>query len=698
MKKIKITEKQADMLKEMGQQKVLKVTQEQYNKILEMEKNVNEKTSPMVKSMTSGTGKLKPQLKRDFKKANPFKPNKLYEAFINELYGVSESTEKVYEKLHKLMEVSGLIEGNRLVKEKFKNDKNVAKHMITCGLYEMACGGSAYKAMESIEKEIDMSKDMSSEDLFKKLVDKWKENNSSNRVDLLYQNGDYKEAWLTTRRLSEDERDDALGALAKRENEDRIEEAGDYPAGAEYDPSAPWNQKDPDYREGERVEGDYEVIGYNGEVAILKNKKGNLFAFHYYDMDNSEFEPYADIEREYVGKDEDGMPDYDYADEFDIDEDVIASYVNDNIDSMSVGQGLDDFESGVDLALIDGELKNDLLSVYSDLEGVLNNTNEATMAGSAGQSTGPLSLGGEAKYKPEVKIVPEEVNNSKYEYGIYTIDGLKPVNINGEEIEKEDYIDLEGNIQDNFVKIIWDGDKEIGDKLSVYDADGWQYGEGSDGKEYSIGVSLSNVGGGDWDIVDYNHYTVEDVAISEVTSLGGGNVPIFDIPMGRGSKDKSFWHPKGSKGPRLKGGRIVYKESLGDVVKKAKDSQGPFSIIAIEDNKVVKQEINIKDYRLIPAYYREMKKEYPNAEIHVENGEGHTIKEDSHSETQWKGGSFVKVKDKCHEFPYCDEGPGAIELKKTKRAVISNDHIIQEVADKTGRSVEEVNKIISNFK
>ena len=691
MKKIKITEKQADMLKEMGQQKVLKVTQEQYDKILEMEKNVNEKISPMAKSMTSGAGKLKPQLTRDFKKANPFKPNKVYEAFINELYGVSESTEKVYEKLHKLMEVSGLIEGNRLVKEKFKNDKNVAKHMITCGLYEMACGGSAYKAMESIEKEIDMSKDMSSEDLFKKLVDKWKENNSSNRVDLLYQNGDYKEAWLTTRRLSEDDRDDALDALAKRENEDRIEEEAkvgekislkDLTFDQVKNSFSNFYQKpiDNDRDPSDEYYSYADTINFpNPDDSLTTiNNKGT---FNYWK--NKTLERYGDVELEF-------NPEAVWFDR--------VKLIDDKFKQDK------ERHSKVKQAWIDAERESGSTSSLDELE------MEETTSPSSGQSTGALSIGDEPKYKPLVKIVPEEVNNSKYEYGIYTIEGLKPVNINGEEIdipftfsngkeiEKEDYIDLEGNIQDNFVKIIWDGDKEIGDKLSVYDADGWQYGEGSDGKEYSIGVSLSNVGGGDWDIVDHNHYTVEDVAISEVTSLGGGNVPIFAIPMGRGSKDKAFWHPKGSKGPRLKGGRIVYKESLRDVVKKAKDSQGPFSIIAIEDNKVVKQEIDIKDYRLIPAYYREMEKEYPNAKIRVENGEGHTIKEDSHSETQWKGGSFVKVKDKCHEFPYCDEGPGAIELKKTKRAVISNDHLIQEVADKTGRSVEEVNKIISNFK
>ena len=74
------------------------------------------------------------------------------------------------------------------------------------------------------------------------------------------------------------------------------------------------------------------------------------------------------------------------------------------------------------------------------------------------------------------------------------------------------------------------------------------------------------------------------------------------------------------------------------------------------------------------------------------------MNEDSHSETQLKGGSFVNVKEKCKKYPYCDEGPGAIETKKTKMAVVSNDHIVQEVAKKTGRTIEEVKKIISNFK
>jgi hypothetical protein len=34
----------------------------------------------------------------------------------------------------------------------------------------------------------------------------------------------------------------------------------------------------------------------------------------------------------------------------------------------------------------------------------------------------------------------------------------------------------------------------------------------------------------------------------------------------------------------------------------------------------------------------------------------------THQKTTWKGGKFVKVKDKCRTFPYCNQGADAIEL------------------------------------
>jgi hypothetical protein len=52
------------------------------------------------------------------------------------------------------------------------------------------------------------------------------------------------------------------------------------------------------------------------------------------------------------------------------------------------------------------------------------------------------------------------------------------------------------------------------------------------------------------------------------------------------------------------------------------NGSGPWSIVAIENNKVVNQEININIPQMIPAHYEAMKRKYPNARIRIENGEG----------------------------------------------------------------------------
>ena len=88
MSKIKITEEQAKMLKEMGKTKVLKVTKEQYDKIVEAEGTISEKSlSKMGNDMVKQANPLdRGQFRRELKSNLP----EMYEKFINELYGVSE--------------------------------------------------------------------------------------------------------------------------------------------------------------------------------------------------------------------------------------------------------------------------------------------------------------------------------------------------------------------------------------------------------------------------------------------------------------------------------------------------------------------------------------------------------------------------------------------------------------------------------
>jgi hypothetical protein len=52
---------------------------------------------------------------------------------------------------------------------------------------------------------------------------------------------------------------------------------------------------------------------------------------------------------------------------------------------------------------------------------------------------------------------------------------------------------------------------------------------------------------------------------------------------------------------------------------------GPWSIVAIQDKKVVGQSIDIKTPDLIPAKYEALKRECPKAKLHIEDGGGMVV-------------------------------------------------------------------------
>lgn len=134
-----------------------------------------------------------------------------------------------------------------------------------------------------------------------------------------------------------------------------------YPLGSENDPNAPWNQVD-NVRPGEITKKNTFIVYwmYENQIAFLKGPNGS-YVMNLENIDQDMLEPYADREREYLGKDEDGMPDVEYGD-WEITPDVIENYVNDN--PVSVGSGLNDWESGeYELVMLDDELRQDLLGI-----------------------------------------------------------------------------------------------------------------------------------------------------------------------------------------------------------------------------------------------------------------------------------------------------------------------------------------------
>ena len=52
---------------------------------------------------------------------------------------------------------------------------------------------------------------------------------------------------------------------------------------------------------------------------------------------------------------------------------------------------------------------------------------------------------------------------------------------------------------------------------------------------------------------------------------------------------------------------------------------GPWSIVAVQDRKVVGQSIDIRIQDLIPAKYEALKKEFPKAKLHIEDGTGMVV-------------------------------------------------------------------------
>jgi len=144
-----------------------------------------------------------------------------------------------------------------------------------------------------------------------------------------------------------------------------------YPAGTENDPNAPWNQKDPETTTPIDPKSKEYVYVTHGpkkrmEMVILKRKgTDDYYAFYCDHLDKKDLYDYGEVEKTYVGKDEDGNPDYDYDyDDFEVTPDVIERYVNDNISNLQIGDGIDDYEGGMDLVKIDGEMVKDLIKTF----------------------------------------------------------------------------------------------------------------------------------------------------------------------------------------------------------------------------------------------------------------------------------------------------------------------------------------------
>lgn len=206
--------------------------------------------------------------------------------------------------------------------------------------------------------------------------------------------------------------EDALSTHIKPQKEEPVvpeletEDSG-YPAGAEHDSAAPFNQSNDATTPMKPKHAKLEPIAFNREVILFKTSDGALYVFYHDNLDKNSLKDYASLTRHYVGKDEEGHPQYDYDNDFEVDADVISNYVNDNLESLSKGVGLDDYEQGLDLVKLDDSLKQELLSLYDKdikLVSILNPVDEVEMPQAMGDFKDSVKQG----FSPSEKPKPEQ--------------------------------------------------------------------------------------------------------------------------------------------------------------------------------------------------------------------------------------------------------------------------------------------------
>ena len=167
------------------------------------------------------------------------------------------------------------------------------------------------------------------------------------------------------------------------------ESGGWYPAGAEHDPNAPWNEPDYDVVDEEKpLEPKSEILKLvyfndaEDDIAIFKGNK-NYYAIMGIALDGDELDKYQETDT--------------------VDDNTIYNYVNYGLENnlIDIKTGWDELNYG-ELVELDREVLNKLIRIYG-LNDFVNGLPETTTAGSSGAYVGSSPFGGN---KP--RLSPED--------------------------------------------------------------------------------------------------------------------------------------------------------------------------------------------------------------------------------------------------------------------------------------------------
>ena len=151
------------------------------------------------------------------------------------------------------------------------------------------------------------------------------------------------------------------------------------------------------------------------------------------------------------------------------------------------------------------------------------------------------------------------------------------------------------------------------------------------------------------EMFDVNAFTNDEIEEQTTTGSVGGS---FVGPVGFTPKRMSLFAPKGSK--EHEEGRKILKQlekPIGGVYTKKSLKEMFSSVDDIEEQTTAG---SVGGSYVGPSMWAKDRKNWRG------------------NKKQYPGGKFVKPKEKCKNFPYCDEGPGAIELSDTPHNKLDN--------------------------
>ena len=347
MKKIKITEKQAQLLgltkKPLteGVKNKLKITKEQYDRIFG--KAINEAMfSPEVK-IKGGESRNDKSFKKSF-------PTNSDVVNLNPIGEEEEGSPFNIKKRNTLGSPKIPNEIQKFSKPIFENESNT--HDELKGLIEVLYGKSTQ--LSPFWKQNGLTYDKICLELLK------------NNPALIKSTGD--DTYVITKAIGDKDAtlkaiEDKLVSIMKPKEEalDEVDAFDELPDNPVNGPS--------DIPMG--VKSNFEVLAFNRDIAILKSKKDGLILFNYGHLtvdDKAGFEEIADMlgkrSKEYIGKYQ-GAPEFEYGD-FDIDEDILSAYVDKNINNLTKGYGVEGLMNGDEIIMTNDELKKELLDLYSN--------------------------------------------------------------------------------------------------------------------------------------------------------------------------------------------------------------------------------------------------------------------------------------------------------------------------------------------